>query len=124
MAVLSGVRHFFAASVHDFPIAHPHIRMLLKGISRLDSPPRRKAPVSIGLLEVCFRNLSMTEPFEQALWGVMCLALFFLLRRSEIVAITGGSFKWFAVRLKTSRFWMRKASQPCPHRRHSRCVCA
>ncbi|KAE8875943.1 hypothetical protein PF003_g39912 [Phytophthora fragariae] len=98
MAVLLGVRHFFAASGHDFPIAHPHIRMLLKGISRLDSPPRRKAPVSIGLLEVCFRSLAMTEPFEQALWGVMCLAFFFLLRRSEIVAIAGGSFKWFAVR--------------------------
>ncbi|KAJ8564049.1 hypothetical protein ON010_g7297 [Phytophthora cinnamomi] len=30
--------------------------------------------------------------------GVMCLAFFFLLRRSEIVAIAGGSFKWFAVR--------------------------
>ncbi|KAG3007956.1 hypothetical protein PC123_g16704 [Phytophthora cactorum] len=27
----------------------------------------------------------------------MCLAFFFLLRRSEIVAIRGGSFKWFAL---------------------------
>ncbi|KAE9216861.1 hypothetical protein PF005_g8887 [Phytophthora fragariae] len=98
MAVPLGVRHFFAASGHDFPISHPHICMLLKGISRLDSPPRRKAPVSIDLLEVCFRSLAMTEPFEQALCGVMCLAFFFLLRRSEIVAIAGGSFKWFAVR--------------------------
>ncbi|GMG16753.1 unnamed protein product [Phytophthora fragariaefolia] len=40
----------------------------------------------------------MVEPFEQALRGVMCLAFFFLMRRSEIVAITGGSFKWFAIR--------------------------
>ncbi|RLN37434.1 hypothetical protein BBI17_009881 [Phytophthora kernoviae] len=40
----------------------------------------------------------MTDPFEQALWEVMCLAFFFLMRRSEIVANSGGSFKWFAVR--------------------------
>ncbi|OWZ02689.1 hypothetical protein PHMEG_00025708 [Phytophthora megakarya] len=98
MAVLQGVRHFFAASGSEFPIAHPHIRMLLKGINRLDPPRRRKAPVSLELLEVCFQCLTLTEPFEQALWGVMCLAFFFLMRRSEIVAISGGSFKWFAVR--------------------------
>ncbi|KAG3204164.1 hypothetical protein PC128_g2103 [Phytophthora cactorum] len=100
MAVLHGVRHFFAASGYEFRIAHLHIRALLKGVSRLDSPRRRKAPVSLDLLVECFSNLSMAEPFEQDLrgGGVMCLALFFLLRRSEVVAISGGSFKWFAVR--------------------------
>lgn len=98
MAVLHGVRHFFAASGCEFPIEHPHIRMLLKGISRLDTPRRRKAPVSIHLLEACFRGLAMEHPRGQALWGVVCLAFFFLLRRSEIVAIQGGSFKWFALR--------------------------
>ncbi|GMF40570.1 unnamed protein product [Phytophthora fragariaefolia] len=77
MAVPTGVRHFFAAAGRDFPLAHLHIRMLFKGISRLDSPPRWKAPVSIELLEACFHSLSMVEPFEQALWGVMCLAFFF-----------------------------------------------
>ncbi|KAJ8524203.1 hypothetical protein ON010_g16915 [Phytophthora cinnamomi] len=96
--VLLGVRHFFAAAGQDFPVTHPHIRMLLKGISRLDGPRHRKAPVSLSLLEGCFHSLSMTELFDQALWGVMYLAFFFLLRRSEIVAITGTSFKWFAIR--------------------------
>ncbi|EEY58396.1 uncharacterized protein PITG_01060 [Phytophthora infestans T30-4] len=43
MAVLHGVRHFFAASGYELPIEHPHIRMLLKGISRLDTSRRRKA---------------------------------------------------------------------------------
>ncbi|POM78382.1 Hypothetical protein PHPALM_4091 [Phytophthora palmivora] len=99
LAFLHGVRHFFAASGYDFPIAHPHIRMLLKGISRLDTPRRRKAPVSLGLLELCFHTMTLADPSEQALWGVLCLAFFFLLRRSEIVAINrGGNFKWFAVR--------------------------
>jgi hypothetical protein len=97
-SVLFGIRHFFAAAGREFPVGHLHIRMLLKGISRLDAPPQRKAPVSIALLEACFHNLPMSDPFAQALWGVMCLAFFFLLRRSEIVAISGGSFKWFAVR--------------------------
>lgn len=31
---------------------------------------------------------------------IMCLVFFFLLRRSEIVAISGGTFKWFALRAK------------------------
>ncbi|KAJ8564013.1 hypothetical protein ON010_g7334 [Phytophthora cinnamomi] len=99
-AVLLSVQHFFAASGHDFPIAHLQIRMLIKGISRLDWPPRQKPPVSLGLVEACFRSLAMTDPFEQALWGAMCLAFVFLLGRSEIVAIIGGSFKWFAVPAK------------------------
>ncbi|OWZ15061.1 LOW QUALITY PROTEIN: hypothetical protein PHMEG_00011369 [Phytophthora megakarya] len=75
---------------------HPHIRMLLKGISRLDSPRQRKAPVSTGLLESCFHGPDMADPFEQALWG--CLSFFFLLRPSEIVAINNDKFRWFAVR--------------------------
>ncbi|KAE8885870.1 hypothetical protein PF010_g19650 [Phytophthora fragariae] len=98
MAVLQGVRHFFAASGFEFPLTHPHIRMLLKGIRRLDAARQRKAPVSLELLESCFHNLAFDAPFDQALWGVLCLAFFFLLRRSEIVAITGHAFKWFALR--------------------------
>ncbi|KAE8956506.1 hypothetical protein PF011_g31451 [Phytophthora fragariae] len=98
MSVLQGVRHFFAASGFEFPLAHPHIRMLLKGISRLDTPRRRKAPVSLDMLEACFHSMAFADPFEQALWGVLCLAFFLLLRRSEIVAITSRTFKWFALR--------------------------
>ncbi|KAF1789929.1 hypothetical protein GQ600_16458 [Phytophthora cactorum] len=40
----------------------------------------------------------MNNPSEQARWAVVCLAFFFLPRRSEIVAIRGRSFKWFALR--------------------------
>ncbi|KAE8893451.1 hypothetical protein PF003_g22419 [Phytophthora fragariae] len=76
MSVLQGVRHFFAASGFEFPLAHPHIRMLLKGISRLDTPRRRKAPVSLDMLEACFHSMAFADPFEQALWGVLCLAFF------------------------------------------------
>ncbi|OWZ21318.1 hypothetical protein PHMEG_0004152 [Phytophthora megakarya] len=99
-AVLHGIRHFFAASGLPFPISYPHIKMLLKGIGRLDIPSRRKSPVSIELLETCFLDLTMTESFDQAFWGMLCVAFFFLLGRSEIVTIGGGKFKWFAVRMR------------------------
>jgi hypothetical protein len=89
-SVLFGIRHFFAAAGREFPVAHPHIRMLLKGISRLDAPPQRKAPVFSQSSDV--RSLC-ASPLEGHVLGVL-----FLLRRSEIVAISGGSFKWFAVR--------------------------
>ncbi|GMF40527.1 unnamed protein product [Phytophthora fragariaefolia] len=92
MTVLAGVRHFFTAAGRYFPIAPPH------AASNLNSPPRRKASVPIGLLEACFHSLTMVGPFEQELWSVMCLAFVFLIRRSENVANTGGSFKWFAIR--------------------------
>ncbi|OWZ18840.1 hypothetical protein PHMEG_0007006 [Phytophthora megakarya] len=69
LAVLHGVRHFFAPAGQDFPITYPHIRMLLKGISRLYSPRQLKAPVSTGLLESCFHCSDMDDPFEQALTG-------------------------------------------------------
>jgi hypothetical protein len=60
---LQGVRHFFAAAGRLLPLAHPHVRMLLKGISRLDTPPRHKAQVSIRLLETCFHSLRFDDPF-------------------------------------------------------------
>ncbi|EGZ14452.1 hypothetical protein PHYSODRAFT_459122, partial [Phytophthora sojae] len=44
---LIGIRHFFLASGRSFPSDHPQIRMFLKGISRLDGPPGRKAPVCL-----------------------------------------------------------------------------
>ncbi|EGZ23215.1 hypothetical protein PHYSODRAFT_324441 [Phytophthora sojae] len=95
---LMGVRHFFQASGRHFRVDHPQIRMLLKGISRLDSPPERKAPVSIQLMEACFASLNLASFSDQALWGVLCLAFFFLLRRSEITSISGGKFRWFALK--------------------------
>ncbi|ETP54571.1 hypothetical protein F442_00760 [Phytophthora nicotianae P10297] len=98
MTVLQGVRHFFAAMGYEFLISPPHTRMLLKGIGRLDRSRLQKAPASLDLIEACFRGMTMSDPFEQALRGVLCLAFFFLLRRSENVAISGGSFKWFALR--------------------------
>ncbi|OWZ00729.1 hypothetical protein PHMEG_00028020 [Phytophthora megakarya] len=57
LAVLQGIRHFFAASGAEFPIQHPHIRMLLKWISRLTTPRIHKSPVFIDLLEAYFHSL-------------------------------------------------------------------
>ncbi|KAE9161338.1 hypothetical protein PF004_g30859 [Phytophthora fragariae] len=96
-AVLHGVLHFFRSAALDFPSGHPQIRMLLKGISRLDAPVRHKAPVSLQLLERCYRTLDLAMPSDQALWGVLCLSFFFLLRQSEI-ASKGKKFAWFALR--------------------------
>ncbi|KAE9182251.1 hypothetical protein PF005_g22569 [Phytophthora fragariae] len=39
----------------------------------------------------------MSIPSDQALWGVLCLSFFFLLRRSEI-ASSGKKFAWFALK--------------------------
>ncbi|OWZ09948.1 LOW QUALITY PROTEIN: hypothetical protein PHMEG_00017272 [Phytophthora megakarya] len=79
-ATLLGVRHFFVAAGYDFPANHPQIRMLIKGVRRFDPPRQQKAPVSIALLERCANSLSFDDPADQALWGVLCLAFFFLLR--------------------------------------------
>ncbi|KAE9290595.1 hypothetical protein PR003_g25249 [Phytophthora rubi] len=95
---LMGIRHFILAAGHAFPSDHPQVRMLLKGISRLDSPPERNSPVSIQLLETSFASLNMSSSADQALWGVLCLAFFFLLCRSEIASISKGRFRWFALK--------------------------
>ncbi|POM78809.1 LOW QUALITY PROTEIN: Hypothetical protein PHPALM_3620 [Phytophthora palmivora] len=88
LALLHGVRHFFPASGFDFPIYS-------KGSAVLTHHGAEK-PLCLLL---CFHTMTLADPSEQALWGVLCLAFFFLLRRSETVAINrGGNFKWFAVR--------------------------
>ncbi|KAE9315193.1 hypothetical protein PR003_g19053 [Phytophthora rubi] len=96
-ANLMGIRHFMRAAGRDFPVAHPQLRMLLKNVARLDGPSGQKAPVSIAILEASFRQLDLTDPADQALWGVLCLAFFFLLRRSEIAATSATKFEWFAL---------------------------
>ncbi|POM62888.1 hypothetical protein PHPALM_27891 [Phytophthora palmivora] len=76
MTVLHGIRHFFAAAGYVFLITPAHSDATQK------APRASKSPVSKELLENCFRGLSLNGPFEQALWEVLCLSLFFLLRRS------------------------------------------
>ncbi|KAE8960527.1 hypothetical protein PR002_g30185 [Phytophthora rubi] len=72
--------------------------MLLSGLGRIDRPVQQKAPVSVALLEACFRVLDLHDPADQALWGVLWLAFFFVLRRSEIMATTTTTFRWFALK--------------------------
>ncbi|OWZ01388.1 LOW QUALITY PROTEIN: hypothetical protein PHMEG_00027229 [Phytophthora megakarya] len=73
------------------------IRMLLKGVKLFDLPRQWKAPVSVALLETCAMDLNLHDPADQALWGILCLAFFLLLRRSEIVTTTSTSSCWFAL---------------------------
>ena len=96
--VLHGIRHFFASEGHTFPSSQPQISMLLKGIARLDAPQHHKAPVSLELMDAVYSSLNLERRADLALWGVLCLSLFFLLRRSEIVAVSGTKFKWFALK--------------------------
>ncbi|OWZ04688.1 hypothetical protein PHMEG_00023370 [Phytophthora megakarya] len=103
--MLHGIRHFFAARGLQFPSDHPITRMLLKGIKRLDSPKQHKTPVSIQLLDLCRESLQLDQPRDQALWGVLCLSFFFLLRRSEIVAVRSQHFRWFALRAQDITFF-------------------
>ncbi|KAF1775622.1 hypothetical protein GQ600_3896 [Phytophthora cactorum] len=72
-ATRHGIHHFFQAANLDFPSNHTQIRMLLKGINRLDQPVRHKAPVSLHLLDKCFESLNMLRPSDQALWGSLFL---------------------------------------------------
>ncbi|KAE8892638.1 hypothetical protein PF003_g23413 [Phytophthora fragariae] len=95
---LHGIRHFFQASGLPFPSDHPQIRTLPSGLGRIDRPVQQKTPVSVALLEPCFRALDLHDPADQALWGVLCLAFFFVLRRSEIMATTTTKFRWFALK--------------------------
>ncbi|KAE8989995.1 hypothetical protein PF011_g18541 [Phytophthora fragariae] len=95
---LCGIRHFLQSAGSAFPSDHPQIRMLLRGLSRFDKAQQQRAPASVAILEACLRRLDLTDPADQALWGVLCLAFFFLLRRSEIMAITRTTFRWFALK--------------------------
>ncbi|KAF1786064.1 hypothetical protein GQ600_26578 [Phytophthora cactorum] len=79
---LHGIRHFFQDAGLSFTI------------HRLDAPPRQKEPAFIALLEACLRPLVLQDHTDQA--GVLCLAFFFVLHRSEIVATTATTFRWFA----------------------------
>ncbi|OWZ06216.1 LOW QUALITY PROTEIN: hypothetical protein PHMEG_00021560 [Phytophthora megakarya] len=83
-STLHGIRHFFRAACLEFPSDHPQIRMLLKGITRIDPPIQRKAPVSLRLLESCFAVIDLATPSGQALWG-FCWPL-------------GKKFAWFALK--------------------------
>ncbi|OWZ10179.1 hypothetical protein PHMEG_00017010 [Phytophthora megakarya] len=96
LATLHGIKHFFAAGGNTFSIDHPHIHMLLKGIRRFDPPRRRNPPLSIRLLEARFHSLDLLYPETQVLWGVLCLAFFFLLRRFEIVTFLWSTHKEIA----------------------------
>ncbi|POM60679.1 LOW QUALITY PROTEIN: hypothetical protein PHPALM_30437 [Phytophthora palmivora] len=72
MTVLHGIRHFFAAAGYEFPITHPHIRMLLKAALTPCEPASLQFPWSS--------------------WKPIFAA------STEIVAISNGKFTWFAVR--------------------------
>ena len=100
---LQGINHFFRSSNTPFPIQHTQVRLLLKGLRRFDGPRQHKHPVSLALLAECHRRLNFSAPAQRALWGVLCLGFFFLLRRSEIVATSGITFQWFALRAKDLR---------------------
>ncbi|ETL89436.1 hypothetical protein L917_11642 [Phytophthora nicotianae] len=95
---LSGVLHFFTAAGLSFPVDNPQVRMLLRGVGHRDAPHSRKAPASVAILERCAASLDLHDPADQALWGVLCLAFFFLLRRSEIAETTNTGFQWFALK--------------------------
>ncbi|OWZ23997.1 hypothetical protein PHMEG_0001036 [Phytophthora megakarya] len=88
VATLQGILHFFHAAGLQFPCDHPQIRMLLRGIARLDAPVRHKAPVSIQVLEHCFGPLNLSTPSDQALWVVVSVILFPATSR----------FSWFALK--------------------------
>ncbi|OWZ12347.1 hypothetical protein PHMEG_00014512 [Phytophthora megakarya] len=76
----------FSATGADFPISDLQITMLLKGLKRTDPPSRRKAPLSVQLLES-----------TRALGGVVH-GILLPLTEVRIRAVRGVSYKWFPLR--------------------------
>ncbi|KAG3199010.1 hypothetical protein PC128_g5611 [Phytophthora cactorum] len=85
-ATLHGIVHFFQAAALNFPSNHPQIRMVLKGSYRLNGPVCHKTPSRLSYSNaatgpsIC--RLLPTKVYE----GALCMAFFFLLRRSEIAS--------------------------------------
>ncbi|KAE9348512.1 hypothetical protein PR003_g6373 [Phytophthora rubi] len=49
-------------------------------------------------------STSTTPPIKLSGGGVLCLAFFFMLRRSEIAATTNTKFKWFVLKAAASPY--------------------
>ncbi|KAG3028666.1 hypothetical protein PC119_g6926 [Phytophthora cactorum] len=85
-ATLHGIVHFFQAAALNFLSNHPQIRMVLKGSYRLNGPVCHKTPSRLSYSNaatgpsIC--RLLPTKVYE----GALCMAFFFLLRRSEIAS--------------------------------------
>ena len=61
----------------------PRISLFLKGVLRGEGPPERKIPATVDHLLNAHRSLNMQDRNHQILWGVILVAWYFMLRRSE-----------------------------------------
>lgn len=67
----------------------PNHKLALRGMVRLSKPPVRKAPVTIPILRAMYQALDFGSTHDRVLWGATVMGYFFLLRRSEYLAIQG-----------------------------------
>ncbi|EGZ27477.1 hypothetical protein PHYSODRAFT_472915 [Phytophthora sojae] len=65
----------------------PQMTILLQGIKRMSDPVRKKQPVTPAFLRLLRRSLNFTQPRDRLLVGSVLIGYFFLLRRSEYLAI-------------------------------------
>ncbi|EGZ05608.1 hypothetical protein PHYSODRAFT_533584 [Phytophthora sojae] len=65
----------------------PQMTILRQGIKRMSDPVRKKQPVTPAFLHLLRRSLNFTQPRDRLLWGSVLIGYFFLLRRSEYLAI-------------------------------------
>ena len=78
----------------------PSFKVLLQGLKRSSNTPSGKHPVSLTILEAVYQNLDLTSLRDQALWGIILLSYFFLLRTSEIAWKSKNNISNFALRGK------------------------
>ncbi len=90
-SILHGVRHFVTAAGHDFPSSgQPQLHMLLRGLQRLDPPPKSKDPVSLKLLLQCYRRLNQGSQADTML-SACPFSCFADTRSVQMVEFSSGS---------------------------------
>ncbi|OWZ04420.1 hypothetical protein PHMEG_00023684 [Phytophthora megakarya] len=65
--LLHGVQHYLNPTGAPSIFGHAQIRMLLKGIRRLDQPSASKSPVTLGILEECYITLDPASQHDRML---------------------------------------------------------
>lgn len=81
----------------------PQHAMAIRGIQRLQPPPRPKQPVTLAILRGLHNTLNFNSAHDRVLWGATVMGFFFLLRRSEYLRKGNQQYR-FAIRRSDVQF--------------------
>jgi hypothetical protein len=107
---LAAVRSFHKR--HDRTVSElPSFQLVMQGIKRLSTSNFQRLPADITMLRWICSRVNWNAAHERCIWGIIVLAYFFLLRRSEI-AFIGAAGHWFMLRRCDIIFWS-SSSKTC-----------